>query len=1382
MKIKTIILTLALMCAGSITAQHMPERVPGELSKLPEVTFKASNAMRAQGATTANVVLDQPARSRDLVKQVPAADASQFTGRTLYGCLINSTLWGGYSITDVPYGIYSFEINSGNNPAAHITDMGYGFKAAAWGRDRHYGIIPLNVMGIINGARNITIDTKNWKEVKNTMWDTSYGTYSLIACAMAYDITDDTFYAFQYEEDLSGLNWVKVNVETDQFEPIAAYRGRTIVLALAATSGGEMYYIDGAGDLYTINKRNGRTSLVGNTGVTPTAYDQCMTYDGKTGTFLWAAQSTDGSVLYSVDPATAEAKQVMKFKNNEQWVSLYMTTSEAPAEAPAAVSRAQMKYAAPGSLESTITFTVPSKTFSGSTLTGNVNLNVWLDGENLKGEDVAPGTAMSIPNTLTEGNHYVCITTDNAAGFSPVRYIYQYAGYDTPLAPTEATLSVAGGNNSLTWKAPTAGINSGYIDAAALTYNVVRYPGAVTVATGISATSFSEPTPGDMQSYYYRVTAINGSHESAYAESNHVLCGDSFSIPYKQDFNDMSVFTDFFTVVDNDGDGNSWRKGYTNEVRIDYIKNGKDADDWLITPPIKMESGMKYRYHMNMKTFTPAYPENFEIYIGTDRTDLNSFRLIKSEKDFTEIASAFGDYTCDFFVDESKDYFMAVRYCSTLDMNSSLIMIKEVGVDAVGNALAPAQVENLTITPDANDELKARIAFTTPTLNLMGEDLTSIAAVSIYRNGDTEPLHTFTSITKGQEISWTDENVPNVGLHTYTVTAFNIEGKGEDKSMEKFIGVYTAPYSTNFDDEHYSTTLWKEESNISDDPNAWWGWKWENNENVGGTHFTLYYYLMENKKTDIWLFTPRFKLDENTVYTVNYDWRNNYASYPDMTWGLYMGEENTIEGMTNKLDNIPSTGNFVENREHFFVNNDAGTYYLGFGASGATQYDYFSALFDNFSLTRRTSAFAPYMMTNYKCNPSSDGSLKATMSFNAPTVNYKKQALDANEDLNITIYQGNSTIPVYTTTAKPGAKVTWTHEGALHGFNQYLITCENQYGRGEVIRDTLWVGRDKPEIVANATFRGTADNDNVTIKWSCPAKGVNGGVIVPAEVKYNVYGYDPSTDVLTPIAADLTETQYTVEANYTGVQKMAYYAVSAVNTEGEGQALASGIVLGKPYDLPFKESFANTTMSTQLWQMVPMVEQATAWGTTVPSPGYNECTGPQDNDGGCLYMYNGYQSEAYIGALLASPKIRLNPASGNELRFWTYNFQEKAYSNPAFVRIGISADDTEAVVIKDVPVGGRTEAGWTENIVSLDRYRTSNFISIVFLGITGGYQDVIYMDNISVDNTSISGIDNVTVDSETQHTGTFNLQGQQISEPTAPGIYIRDGKKVIINP
>ena len=170
-----------------------------------------------------------------------------------------------------------------------------------------------------------------------------------------------------------------------------------------------MYFINWLGDLYRIDRKTARPTLVGSTGVLPVMYSQSMVYDGRTGLFIWAAQTETGSELYAVNPETAETSLIVALKVDE---------NAAKDGAPAMAEGLNLVFDAEGSLGGKIEFTVPRLTYGGAAL-GDAMLNVWLDGENLKGVPAVPGEKVSIPVTLSEGNHYVAVNTSNGTGYSP---------------------------------------------------------------------------------------------------------------------------------------------------------------------------------------------------------------------------------------------------------------------------------------------------------------------------------------------------------------------------------------------------------------------------------------------------------------------------------------------------------------------------------------------------------------------------------------------------------------------------------------------------------------------------------------------------------------------------------------------------------------------------------------------------------------------------------------------------------------------------------------------------------------------------------------------------------------------------------------------------
>lgn len=1350
---------ITFMLPVTVSAQSR-EYIPGQTRSLGPVELKAvPEASRPAGT------LLKPLKTSPL----PVADAaSSFYGRKLYGALINSTEWVNATITNVPYGLYSFEMGPSPVMTNHINDFIYNFVSGAYGRGKFFGVAMLSVMGALNGARYITVDTDSWTETKNIMYGTDNKGYGLLPTAMAYNPVDDRIYSFQYKDDLSGLDWCVYNDEYAEFDKIASFRGKYNVLTLAATSGGDMYFINSYGDLYKINRATGRPTFIEWTGVTPLLYSQSMTYDGRTGMFLWAAQSSDGSALYTVDPSTAETTKIISFSNAEQFSAIYSVDNEAPDAAPAQIQNLTLAYNAPGSLEGTVTFDIPATTYGGDPL-GSSTLDVWLDGVNLKGTDAVPGEHVSIPVTLTEGNHYIMASLGNAGGRSPITYVYQYAGYDTPETVGQVTFShdSATGRNNVSWTASESGKNDGFIDYDNLSYTVVRMPDSVTVADGCKECSFSEPVPDAMHNYSYRVYAVNNGKRSDYTESETVICGNAFTVPYSQSFADKTAFTDFFTVVDANKDGNTWRAGYNNDLRIDLSSNNPEGDDWLITPSVDMTETAMYRFTMNVKTFSKGYPEDFEILIGTDPSDLTTFNRVASEESF-ELYEAFGNYSADFFIEHPGRYYLALRYLSNADRNGSMLLLNSIAVTKVGAAKAPAAVTDLVITPDKDDAMSAEVSFTAPVKALDGEDLRQITRINIYRNGVTEPVYTFNSPDTGAALSFNDTRVDKVGVNEYTVVGENEAGIGAETSASAFIGIFSAPYLETFDtkdaaDLYQSTVTGIQESNM-----AWYCWKYNNN-----TQRMSFYAFNSNDddRAELWLYTPKMRLDANSVYSFSYKTSINLYTNT-ITNKVYMGADATPESQTTFVGDMPSNTNYqMKTVAHNVVTTDAGKFRFGFHSLGTAKNDYLSVDLDDIALTYLKSAFSPYAFTDWKAEPDMNGNLSVSMEAKAPDTDYHGNSLTGY--LKVEIYRGQNPVPVFTKEdVAPGAVVKWTDTQAQHGNNIYMIVAQNAYGRSEVITDTVFAGRDLPVIVENLTCKATPDNKDAVLVWDAPSQGANGGVIVGSELAYNIYSYNIEDNTLTPVKEGVKECTFTVENESSDEQKVVYYAVSAVNTEGESRAVATQVTLGRLYSMPFKESFTAKELSTTPWTVSTSNGSVLSWGITNPDgQSYNSAT-PQDDDGGVAYMYNGNYYETFAGAAFISPKISIG-ADAAVLKFWVYNIATAYPDNKPVIEVYVRADDDRYQPAGRWIVGSDTEDGWTEYEVSLDKYAGSSFISLAFYGYTGGHNDVIYLDNITVDKTSSSSTGLGISDSgQIKEIRYFDVGGRELKIPQS-GVCIR---------
>lgn len=109
----------------------------------------------------------------------------------------------------------------------------------------------------------------------------------------------------------------------------------------------------------------------------------------------------------------------------------------------------------------------------------------------------------------------------------------QQVGVDQPMPAENVSLRVDGGEATLSWTAPTAGKNGGYVGN--LTYRVERNDGVV-VAEATTETSLTGLQKGKYSLTEYKVTAANESGAASAATSNSVILGDALAMPFKESF------------------------------------------------------------------------------------------------------------------------------------------------------------------------------------------------------------------------------------------------------------------------------------------------------------------------------------------------------------------------------------------------------------------------------------------------------------------------------------------------------------------------------------------------------------------------------------------------------------------------------------------------------------------------------------------------------------------------------------------------------------------------------------------------------------------------------------------------------------------------------
>ena len=631
------------------------------------------------------------------------------------------------------------------------------------------------------------IDTKTWSV-------TSRDVSSSLALKEAACGADGTVYAL-FDDDRLGTIDYKTLTRTDIATPQRSYA------ALGVTGVGELYGIDRDANLVSINTTTGAETVVGNIGISINGYGRATgEIDPVSGLFYLAAQGgySGAPSIYAINLQTCTATTVGQLPAGYDYLGGMIIVGE-PAAAGAPGRASDLKATFEGNaLTGTFAFTAPTETFDHQALEGEMAYTVTYgtDGQQSLSGTVNAGERTELPLTLQEGGNITfTVKMANAAGEGPSATLTQWIGPDAPLSPANVQLAMSqDGEATLTWTAPTACVNGGYLGT--LTYNVWRIVSGeeTLVAQGISETSFTEQlTISTLQEYSYAVVALNEGTPSDRALSNKVVMGDGFGVPFTEHFGEGNHL-EYFTVVNVNNDEDRWGEltwklhtemgywGAGTSYEEMWVQTDGATDDWLITPPLQLQPNHAYILKFRMKAGYAETPEHFEVMMGRTATVADMTTTLLADRAITN--TAYKEFTREFTVSEAGSY--CIGFHATPNQGSALYL-DDIEVRINASQAAPAQVTDLAATADPTGELLATVSFTTPTTTIDGNVLESLTKVEVLR--DDELIATIDAPAVGSPQQVVDSN-PTNGFHVYTVIAYNGEGNGlRAETAPVYVGV-----------------------------------------------------------------------------------------------------------------------------------------------------------------------------------------------------------------------------------------------------------------------------------------------------------------------------------------------------------------------------------------------------------------------------------------------------------------------------------------------------------------------------------------------------------------------------------------------------------------
>lgn len=547
--------------------------------------------------------------------------------------------------------------------------------------------------------------------------------------------------------------------------------------ACAFGADGFVYAIDKSGYLQKVKADTGEMTEIGYTGCNPLFVSDAV-IDIKSGRMFWCAALASGyGKMFEVNLSTGRATELLNFRYGDHVVGLNIM-HQAWGAAPAAVADLASNFT-DDSLTGTVSFTVPTLTYDGAALSGNLTYTVNVDGEAHTSGPCQAGEEVTVPLSFTEAaSHVISVAVSNENGSGPREIIRPFIGKDTPVAP-EVSISYNDGKFTVSWNAVTETVNGGYMDPSKVTYKVTRLPDDVVVAEATPETSLVDPveTPESYVPYSYIVRASWDGVESGIGTSNIIGIG-AMVPPYREEFQKASSI-DSYTIIDSNKDGKTWGWYYT-YVRIE--NSYSRMNDWLISPSLKLEAGKSYFISIDAKAHNEDYPERLEIKVGKAPT---AEAMTETVVGPTEISQSYpyvtvGDY---FECTETGTYYVGIHGIS--DARMFYLNVDNLSVGAGVGSESPSGVEDFKVITDPTGAFNAVISGKAPLTTESGNTLESITKIDLFRDGSH--IKTIEPIEPGEEFSYVDP-VGTKGSHTYSAIVYNGNGASKEESVTANIG------------------------------------------------------------------------------------------------------------------------------------------------------------------------------------------------------------------------------------------------------------------------------------------------------------------------------------------------------------------------------------------------------------------------------------------------------------------------------------------------------------------------------------------------------------------------------------------------------------------
>ena len=570
----------------------------------------------------------------------------------------------------------------------------------------------------------------------------------------------------------------------------------------------------------------------------------------------------------------------------------------------------------------------------------------------------------------------------------------------------------------------------------------------------------------------------------------------------------------------------------------------------------------------------------------------------------------------------------------------------------------------------------------------------------VFRNVGEES----TKVAEGISATSFSEVVPKGKLSAYSYSVQAINGPKRSAIATSDGKIFGNALEVPFFDDFPTAASFKLYTVIDvNEDKSTWGW----NSSKGGS--CVYRYNKKNDADD-WLISPPIQMKQGKAYNVSFKAAAGLSMFPERL-EVKWGNDKTVEAMEKEI--LPATDIASVKYQEFTKRIEPaadGNYYIGFHA--ISKANEFRLTLDSLSVEVAAEAKAPAMVDNLTAAADPTAALKATLKFNAPT-----KAVDGSvlTDLTKIVVSCGERVVKTITAPAPGSAQEAVDENAVNGENAYTVVAYNAHDFGLKASVKVYVGQDVPVL---GKIKTTDQTTAVKLGWEVPT-GVHKGVILPAEVTYNIHSVTDDGKLGDKLGSVKGSTGYTVSDLNTneGKQKYQHWAVNAENVAGTSGWAAGALIVGAPYTLPFHNSFKDGTVEEKFVGL-ERTSGKTSWALT------NDVSSDDDN-GSLIFL----PTKPGVSTIVMG-KTTLRGASNPRLIF-DYRGDGEAKEKVEMRFQKKNGEVTEPVWTN---AGVANDGKWKNYIVNIPaELANEEYVLLRVVGIADEIsEDAVYVDNINI--------------------------------------------------